>query len=491
MKTTALINVGVLLIAAIALAACTEQNGVEMVQNGGAAEAKGVSSRFDRAAPEAKKKKPTLTVATSDNNFASKSYSDNLPVWQEVEKKTGIQINWDVTLNSQYSETMNMRIATGKKLPDIFLIPDVDPVTSAVNGLIVPLDDLIAEHAPHISKFLKENPEIDKKLRLADGRIYSIASVVTGVSYTDPYGILIRKDWLDKLGLREPTTLQEWYTVLKAFKEKDPNGNGIHDEIPLLPNLGLRGLLLFGSAGGGHFFYSQGFYPDAKGNVRYEWASDEMKEYVEWLNKLYREGLIDQDFLTNTEEARLSAIGRGRVGVTNGFLNISAKYDAALSRSGDEDGVWVMTVPPGAQGRKGFYEIYGPVSGWYGISKDCKNPELAIQWLDFIYASEEGNRLVNFGIEGISYTMVGGKPKFIENAYRNAGGLDLSSFLRSLGAMPTLPWIRSEKGPLSLQPKAFMEVDPKGAMLADKVKPYLIESIPLALPTPEEKETDA
>lgn len=444
----------------------------------------------DSGQPAAPEEMPTLTVATLDNYYAAKSYADNLPVWREIERRTGIHINWEVAPGGQYENEMKMRLAEGENLPDIFLLPDANPAKAADDGRIIPLDELITGHAPNIAAFLRENPDIDKRLRLPDGKLYTLSSIVTGTGFSDPYGILIRKDWLDRLGLQEPKTWDEWRAVLKAFKENDPNGNGIPDEIPLLTDQGFRGLTLFGSAVGTHFFYSGGFYPDATGRVQYEWLSSGAKNLVEWLRGLYGDGLIDPEFLTKTTESYLTAIGRGQVGATTGFLNVKAKYEAAQGKAGDDGTEWVMAEPPGGPATNGLYELYGPLSGWYGISKDCENPQLAIRWLDYIYASEEGNRLVNFGIENVSYVMENGQPHFTELAANNPDGLDLNSFLRSLGAMPTLPWIRADKGPLSRQVKALLEADPQIAEQAAKVRPYLVQSIPLAPPTQAEKEAE-
>ncbi|GAA3413789.1 extracellular solute-binding protein [Paenibacillus hodogayensis] len=327
-------------------------------------------------------------------------------------------------------------------------------------------------------------------MRLPDGKLYALASVVTGVVYTDPYSLMIRKDWLDRLGLREPTNLDEWYAVLKAFKEHDPNGNGLADEIPLLPDTGLRGLMLFGSSVGHHLFYSEGFYPDADGKVKYEWLSPETKRLVEWWRRLYGEGLLAPDFLTKTPDSFVSEVAGGRVGALNGFLNTRSKYESGNREAGYPGSEWEMTAPPGGLGRDGFYEIYGPISSWFGISASSPSPELAIRWLDYIYASEEGSRIINFGVEGLSFTMSDGKPKFTEYAVHNPDGLDLTRFLRSIGAMPTLPWIRADHGPLSLEPQAMLDSDPVGAEQARKIKPYLINSISISLPAPEEKETE-
>lgn len=482
--------ISAMLAAAVAITGCgSGESGGDQASKEENASAPGKTAEAEGyTLPIVKDGSVTLSVAAPD--FAPpNSYTKGFPVWQEIEKRTGVKINWIVTPNNQYAEVMNVKLAAGKDLPDIMMLPTSDPVKTADDGLIVPLDDLIRKYAPNISKFLKDNPEIDKKLRSPDGKLYAISSVTSGVAYSDPYGILIRQDWLDKLGLKEPKTLEDWYTVLKAFKEKDPNGNGKADEIPFLPDLKLRGLTTFGSAKGLHLFYSSGYYPDKEGKVQFEWLKPEAKELVEWLNKLYKEGLIDPEFMTKTADAARANVTRSEAGVTNRFLNAKASFEAAMKKAGEQGVVWNMTVPPTSGGDKGFYEKYGPISGWYAISKDAKNPEAAIKFLDYIYASEEGNRLVTFGIEGKSYTMVNGQPKFTEFAYNNPDGLDITAALRSLGAAPTMPWIRATEGPLSSQVKETMALNPNAAEQAKKVESYLIEANPYSLPSVTESET--
>ncbi|MDF2720050.1 MAG: bacterial extracellular solute-binding protein, partial [Paenibacillus sp.] len=209
----------------------------------------------------------TLRYAGWDNWYAPASLSLQLPVWQEVEKRTGVKIRWEVTHNSQYPSSMRMKLAAGKEVPDLFALP-IDLYSAIEADMIEPLDDWIDRYAPNIKRFLADNPAEAARMRAYDGKLYALSSVTTGGAYLDPFGILIRKDWIDKLGLREPRTLDEWYTVLKSFKERDPNGNGKQDEIPFMPQTGYHGLAIFGNALGLHLFYSRGYYPDESGRVR-------------------------------------------------------------------------------------------------------------------------------------------------------------------------------------------------------------------------------
>lgn len=433
----------------------------------------------------------TLTVGVTDNFYTPKSYTQQLPVWQEVEKRTGVSIKWDVKPTEQYNPLMRIRLAAGTGLPDIVQLPD-SPVTYAKDGLILPLNSWIDRYAPNIKAFLERYPDIRRLLTAPDGNMYALASVVSGADYTDPSGLLIRKDWLDKLGLTEPTTLDEWHAVLKAFKERDPNGNGIADEIPFSPRYSWGGLAeVFGHAMGLHLAgYCRGFDVDELGRVRYGWLDPRAEEFVVRLRRMFEEGLIDAEFMTKKSEKILSDISLGLVGATNHFLNATARFNAAV---GTPDVNWILALPPGESDDVRFYEKAGPIATYYGISKDAEDPRLAIQWLDYIYANEEGARLLAFGVEGLSYRMEDGKPVFTSFVADHPDGLDPINALRSIGAFPTLPWIRSTDGPLSLQPKALLKLNPAMEEQARRVEPYMVDVPPLRflLETKEEDEAAA
>ncbi|WP_127580199.1 extracellular solute-binding protein [Paenibacillus koleovorans] len=428
----------------------------------------------------------TLRYATYDNLYEPASYTQNLPVWQEIEKRTGVKIKWEVAVADQYKQAIQVKLAAASDLPDIFSLPDPDPVKLAGNGLLMPLDDLIKKYAPNIEKFLKENPDLHSLMKSSDGKMYALPNIVKGYAQTDPYGLFIRKDWLDKYGLSEPKTLDDWYIALKTFQEKDANGNGIKDEV-FLPNFTLRGLYPFGSALGLHLFFSAGFFPDDKGKVQYEFLDDRMKQLVTWLNKLYAEGLINKSFMTDTRNDILAKVTKNIAGASIRSLNNVNRYNSLQKEAGLASVNWTMTLPPSGPGYKGNYERYGPFDGWHGISKDSKNPEVAIQWLDYIYASEEGNRILSFGIEGKSYSIVNGEPALSDWVTKNPDGLSLDIALRSIGAMPTTVWLTNDKGFTSKLPQAQIKVSPV-ADLAKKVEPYLTDANPFAMPSISEME---
>ena len=183
-----------------------------------------------------------LTIATPDGSVAS--LADNLPVWEEIQRRTNIKINWDVTASKQYVEVMKLRVgAGGGKLPDIMFLPNgLSLAELGAEGTILPLEDYIADSA-NIQKAYEQFPNV-KALTSADGHIYSV-NTLNESAYFAPYSFIIRKDWLDRLNLEVPETIDDWMTVLRAFRDEDANGNGDSgDEVPF--------------SAGGHAWYKIG-----------------------------------------------------------------------------------------------------------------------------------------------------------------------------------------------------------------------------------------
>ncbi|MFD0462567.1 hypothetical protein ACFQY9_12540 [Microvirga aerilata] len=158
-------------------------------------------------------------------------WKDDWPTAKELQRLTGIKLKNTASNATTISrEAFNLLMASGD-LPDIVAGNELrhDFVRYGMEGAFQPLNDLIEKHAPNLKKFLASNPEIKKAITAPDGNIYWIPYVPDG-KYAR--GWFIRYDWLDKLGLKAPQTVDELYTVLQAFRDKDPNGNGQKDEVP-------------------------------------------------------------------------------------------------------------------------------------------------------------------------------------------------------------------------------------------------------------------
>lgn len=409
----------------------------------------------------------TLTVATMDNWFATKSYADNLPVYQKFEELTGIKIEWEVIPINDYDQVMGTRLASGQNLPDIFVIPwDANADQLGFDGIAMPLNDLIEEHAYYLNMLMEEYPVIRSGLTTADGNIYAYPGFGEGFvntaeeletgELTNPGANIclnvpmIRKDWLDKLNLEIPETLDDWYNVLKAFKTQDPNGNGKEDEIPLTATFNMRDIYRFSEAFG---LYRAGnaegrWDVDEEGKIYFKDTTEAFKQTLEFLNKLYAEGLLDPEFSSPGFSKTSEKVSRDLLGaVPSDWISNASTYNASLRTAGVEEANWVPVKP--VQNPEGETKIVNRWSVWKtaAISKDCKNPELAMKWLDFQTLSAQGVALTNFGVEGDSYTVAeDGTIALTDMATNNPDGIGTQEYLRSLGAWGQLPYPQAKQG---------------------------------------------
>jgi len=223
----------------------------------------------------------------------------DLPMIQRSLEYANIDVNWNY-VRSGWDEKKSVILASGD-VPDVFLgwaINDND--IAAFPNLFVPLNELIEKHAPNVQTMFNETPDLKALATFSDGNIYSLPSLIphrpsSFVTFS------INKVWLDKLGLKAPKTFDEYYNVLKAFKEQDPNGNGLQDEIGLdwAPERGLFcGISFIGAYGN----YTQDFSGDwltvKDGKFIFLAETEDYKNLVSYLHKLYSEGLINQEVFT-------------------------------------------------------------------------------------------------------------------------------------------------------------------------------------------------
>lgn len=417
--------------------------------------------------PLAEPGKETLTIATMDNWFATKSYNDNLPVYEEFEKLTGVKIVWEAIPINDYDQVMGTRLASGKNLPDIFVIPwEANADQLGFDGIAMPLNQLIDENAYYLNQLMEKYPVVRSGITAADGNIYAYPGFGEGFintaeemesgELTDPGAnvcpnvSMIRKDWLDKLNLEVPETLDDWYNVLKAFKNQDPNGNGKADEIPLTATFNVRDIYRFGEAFG---LYRSGnaecrWDVGEDGKVFFKDTTDGFKKTLEFLHKLYEEGLLDPEYATAGYDKTSEKISRDLLGsLSSDWMSNIATYNGNLKTAGVEDANWVAVQP--IKNPEGKSMITNRWSVWKtaAISKDCKNPELAMKWLDFQTLSAQGVALTNFGVEDVSYTKSeDGKIALTQDAVNNPDGIGAQEYLRSLGAWGQLPYPQAKQG---------------------------------------------
>ncbi|WP_439137862.1 extracellular solute-binding protein [Roseicyclus sp.] len=342
----------------------------------------------------------------------AQGYDENYPVEQAAREMTGIHlIDATAGRNSTNSrEAMNLLLAQGD-LPDIVgghLIQQ--PVNEyGPQGAFLPLNELVAEHAPNIQAFWDAHPELQAAITAYDGNYYYIPYLPDG-----EFGRawFVRQDWLDALGLQQPQNVNELYDVLVAFRDRDPNGNGMKDEIPYFARQWeevARLLTLWDARSSGSDTYHD-FYVNSDGQVAHPYAVDSYREGLANIAQWYAEGLIDPEIFTRGSSARDYLLSENLGGVTHDWFASTAGYNAALAESVPGFDFIPFLPPESAGGVRMAEHRRIPIKpdGW-AISFANENPIETIRYFDFWF-TEEGRNMANFGVEGVHFDVIDGEP---------------------------------------------------------------------------------
>ena len=356
-------------------------------------------------------------------NFNNMPFDSNWQVWQEAAKRTNVSLKGTISLsNSNEEEAVNLMLSSGN-LADIIGYVDASSLEKlGRDGGMIPLNDLIKEHAPNIQKVLDEDARFRQTAYSLDGNIYQIPK---NQELKAAEFWWIRQDWLDKLNLKAPTTVDELHDVLYAFRNEDPNGNGLKDEIPLFDRAGWKQpdeyLYLWDT--------SLEFYP-RDGKMKYEPLEENFKTGVSNMIKWYQEGLIDPEIFTRGASSRDTLLGGDLGGCTHDWVS-TANYNSTLQET--IPGFQMAAIAPPADQNGVVKERVSryPGVGW-GISSQCKDPVTVIKFMDYFF-TEEGSDLMNWGIEGDTFTRdADGSKHFTDTVLQSE--LTPIGYLRSIGA---------------------------------------------------------
>lgn len=252
-----------------------------------------------------------FTVFCDDSTATGEWY-----MMDQLKELTGVDVKVEYYANEVATEKLSLALSSGD-YPEMiggWLLKDTDILKYGVSqGIFVPLEDYIEAYAPNIQAILDEVPGAREAMTAPDGHIYSVPYVVDAPMVD--YQISINTEWLEKVGKELPTTTDEFYEVLKAFKEQDANGNGDpNDEIPLSfdpNNKNINYMMAWFGASCDEYGMTM-----KDGELEFVANTDEFKEGVKYLNKLYTEGLIDPEAFTQDSSIWESKGGKNTLGAT-------------------------------------------------------------------------------------------------------------------------------------------------------------------------------
>ncbi len=411
----------------------------------------------------------TLSILGQNSWYSTVDLS-NAEIIQELASRAGISINWTLVSPTTYADSVSPMLASGSDLSDIVELPDQDPNMLYIkSGLFLPLDDYFDTLMPNYKKFLDANPIIKASLTAEDGHIYYVPQTAVTNNYQPC--IMINENWLEKVGMEEPTTIDEFVDVLRAFRDNDMNGNGIEDEIPMSVTAAFLPYM-FGPAFG--LDLVSGFYADDNGTVHYAYAdSEQYKAYVTFLNGLYDEGLLELEFISLTRDLITERCANNLTGVTYDYSWQQSMLYSKQYPEYDGTSPVMKGIAPLSGDYKGYYVARNPISNIFGVSSESENAELAVKFLDYAM-SETSQELYVWGIEGESYTKDGdGTKAFTEKASD-------SMWLQALGINPPcLPSQQSVEATDVLLPQWHVDVD-------KSIEPFMRDPWPFIYSTSDE-----
>ncbi len=329
----------------------------------------------------------SLTALQYEIENVAMDFSD-MWFFRKIEEQTGVRVVFDEVKDSEWNSSVSLAFAKGK-MPDMILRGSLDVEEYGVTRhLLVPLDEYIRKGMlPHYAERLEKSGLRDQ-LTASDGHMYQLGFLISQDVNTNGH-FFINGAWLERLGLKEPETVEELTEILRHFRDDDPNGNGRKDEIPLEftfdDNItGIYNLFSFF----GLPLNEEYVYLDGRGQVCFAPEEDAFFSALEWLHGMYAEGLLDIDFISQGSNIWAEKVNEGNIGL----FSYWRLQNTALSP--ETAAAYRLMIPVHAEGtRARLPRNMDTIEFGAALTTDNRDIESSLRWLDAQFETE--NMLVS------------------------------------------------------------------------------------------------
>ncbi len=332
---------------------------------------------------------------------------------KEVFDKTGYTLNLTILPRTDYGNTLNLRALAGDLKGLIKSFGTSDLIRFKEDGIIVPMTNVLSQNETW-NKF----PEDLRDSVYFDGEYWGIPMSYGRNLFTRSF----RKDWLDNLGLKPPTTIDELYEVARAFTEDDPDGNGKNDTVGFttagtwtLQDIFQSFNASLNATGSSSITYDPklGYWTDTM-------TRPEMIEALKWLNDLYTKGYLDKESFTNSGAAMRDKMYAGGYGSTF-YWNGWAEIDNILKFTNVNPKAEIVGVTAVTGNRtEDINFVFKPSGAPYVLAKGTKDGATMVQnFIDLFITSKAGHELGRFGIEGKTFRREGDTIVILKDAQTN------------------------------------------------------------------------
>ena len=338
---------------------------------------------------------------------------NDMVLYDRLTSLTNVKPNWIVIPGANWSERKNLMINSGD-MPEVFYMGSFgrDEVeTYGRQGVFIDLTDPIRQYAPNLVRIMGRDPIYKASItNPSDGKIYNVAGMNNRIADTLTGTMFIYQPWLDKLGIPFPTTYLEFENMLRAFKTRDPNGNGRADEYPFVfangwsANSSLQQFFaMFGYGYQGIRPGANSFVETSDGRAVFVPGTTNFREAIVWLHKLFSEGLLaEEDYAAmdrNLFSAKMFADP-----VVAGSFSAFHKNSAYAPEERYDDYVRISTPLKGPHGDQIYMQnskIYGLGGTFIITQRGAGKTADLMRWLDACFEPEMSKELC-FGPIGVT-----------------------------------------------------------------------------------------
>lgn len=333
------------------------------------------------------------------------------PVYEAISEKTGVELEMEFLVGTDLMEKVGVMIA-GEEYADVINARGLNvPERLIAAGALLPLDDLLQSHGPTLTEIWGDSLG---KLRHTDGNIYYLSSPRNRPREIEDMnqGLLIQYDVLEATGWPKPETLDDVKAILQEYLAQHPDLDGQSfvpwgfwaDSWGYNITVNNAALWVNGFTDDSDSYVDQDTY-----EVTYFNTTDYFKDYLRWMNEMYRSDLLDPNGFILKNDAWRSLVASGRVLATiTGTWDIN-EPERALRQAGMPERAYARFPVVIEEGIEDRSQVYAESYSWgLSISNKNPNPEKTMELFDFL-ASDEGTVLLNWGVQGTHYDVVDGE----------------------------------------------------------------------------------
>lgn len=302
-------------------------------------------------------------------------------IWTRIfEEQYGIKVknNWTVD-ESQYRQKLNVSIASGD-IPDFLMVNKEEMMRLNGAGQLEDLTGILEQFgSPYLKELLQQDNGVALKSATVEGKLVGIPKMQVNGGVSTGEMLWVRTDWLKKLNLPEPKTIDDVVRIATAFAKEDPDGNGKADTRGLGVNNAL--FQMHGTLKG--FFNGYKAYPDIwikdkDGKLVFGSIQPEMKSALEQLNKMFADGLIDQEFAVKPWDKLAEEIAAGKLGLAYGTVS-DGGHIQSKNLDNEPDATWKPYPIVSVDGSPAVPQLQDTATNFYVVKKGVKHPEAMVK----------------------------------------------------------------------------------------------------------------